>query len=127
MVDPARNARHIVETYWRRPRPATGPPSAPTADDVVYEAPQTRERVRGKAAYVQFNAEYPGDWHLSIERAVGDERYAATWITFDNEGCVETGLCFFELDDDGLISRITDFWPEPYEPPPGRAHLVERW
>jgi hypothetical protein len=21
----------------------------------------------------------------------------------------------------------TDFWPEPYEPPPGREHLVERW
>jgi len=22
---------------------------------------------------------------------------------------------------------VTDFWPEPYEPPPGREHLVERW
>ena len=25
------------------------------------------------------------------------------------------------------ITRITDFWPEPYEPPSGREHLVERW
>jgi len=24
-------------------------------------------------------------------------------------------------------ARVTDFWPEPYEPPPGREHLVERW
>ena len=23
--------------------------------------------------------------------------------------------------------RVTDFWPEPYEPPPGREHLAERW
>ncbi|MGP3959181.1 hypothetical protein ACTWPT_24555 [Nonomuraea sp. 3N208] len=31
-----------------------------------------------------------------------------------------------ELSGRGLISRITDYWPEPYEPPPGREHLVER-
>jgi hypothetical protein len=24
-----------------------------------------------------------------------------------------------------LIARITDFWPEPYDPPAGREHLVE--
>ena len=28
---------------------------------------------------------------------------------------------------DGLITSVTDFWPEPYEPPSGREHLVERW
>ena len=27
----------------------------------------------------------------------------------------------------GLIARVADFWPEPYEPPPGRDHLVERF
>jgi hypothetical protein len=26
-----------------------------------------------------------------------------------------------------LITQVTDFWPESYEPPPGREHLVERW
>lgn len=35
------------------------------------------------------------------------------------------GVTFFELDGD-LISRVTDFWPEPYQPPAGREHLVER-
>ena len=35
-------------------------------------------------------------------------------------------MVFFEFAD-GLITRVTDFWPEPYEPPPGREHLVERW
>jgi ketosteroid isomerase-like protein len=128
MVDDARHARQAVARYWdaaeARDWDAFG---ALLADDVVYEAPQTRERVRGKEAYVRFNVEYPGDWHLRVERAVGDERHAATWITFDNEGTVETGVCFFDLDDDGLIRRITDFWPEPYEPPRGREHLVERW
>jgi hypothetical protein len=35
-------------------------------------------------------------------------------------------MAFFEFTD-GLITGVTDFWPEPYEPPPGREHLVERW
>jgi hypothetical protein len=35
-------------------------------------------------------------------------------------------MAFFEIAD-GLIVRVTDFWPEPYEPPPGREHLAERW
>jgi hypothetical protein len=26
-----------------------------------------------------------------------------------------------------LVTKITDFWPDPYEPPPGREHLTERW
>ena len=26
----------------------------------------------------------------------------------------------------GLVTRVTDFWPKPYEPPSGREHLVER-
>ncbi len=34
---------------------------------------------------------------------------------------------FFEFDADGLISRVTDFWPEPYDPPERPAGLMERW
>jgi SnoaL-like domain len=97
------------------------------AEHVVYEAPQTRERVRGREAYVRFNAEYPGDWHIVVERAVGDGRHAATWIRFLLDDTEQAGLCFFDLDDVGRIAHLTDFWPVPYEPPPGREHLVERY
>ncbi len=31
-------------------------------------------------------------------------------------------VMFFKFAD-GLIIRVTDFWPEPYEPPPGRKYL----
>ncbi|WP_197686166.1 hypothetical protein [Actinoplanes derwentensis] len=30
------------------------------------------------------------------------------------------------LDTGDRITRITDFWPESYEPPAGREHLTER-
>lgn len=98
------------------------------AEQVVYEAPQSRERVRGRAAYVRYNVEgFPGDWHLTVERIVGEDRHAASWLEFDDPTGPMTGLCFFELDGDDRIARITDFWPEPYQPPADRAHLAEHY
>ena len=36
-----------------------------------------------------------------------------SWIQFTNaDGTVQPGLCFFDLQDDGTIVRITDFWPD---------------
>ena len=97
------------------------------APDVVYELPQTRERIHGRKNYVEFNATYPGDWHLEVVRVIGDERQAVSWTNFRVDGTEQTGLCFFDLDEHGLIKNLTDFWPTPYEPPPGRAHLTERY
>ncbi|CAL9471579.1 hypothetical protein [Streptomyces sp. enrichment culture] len=34
---------------------------------------------------------------------------------------------FFTGDDTGRISAITEFRPEPYDPPAGREHLTERY
>ncbi|MEV1174504.1 nuclear transport factor 2 family protein [Nonomuraea sp. NPDC049784] len=101
--------------------------SALLSDDVVYEMPQTRERIRGKPAFLQFNMEYPGDWHLEVRRVVADGRHAAAWIDARVGGERQDACVWFELSDQGLISRIVDYWPEPYDPPSGREHLVERW
>jgi hypothetical protein len=122
------NAVRAIEAYWAaaNARDWAGF-GALVAPDVVYELPQTRERIRGRERYVRFNAEYPGDWTVEPVRIVGDDRRAASWTRFLVDGAEQTGLCFFDLDGSGLIARITDFWPKPYEPPPGREHLVERY
>ena len=65
---------------------------------------------------------------MTVVRIVGEGRSAASWIQFTNaDGTTQPGLCFFELDADDRIARITDFWPDPYELPAQRAHLVERY
>jgi len=122
-------AQRVVAAYWAaaeaRDWAAFG---ALVAEDVVYEMPQTRERVRGREAYLRFNAEGFGrDWHLTVQRITGADGHAASWIQMADEGECYPGLTFFELGADGLISQITDFWPEPYEPPAGRAQLTERF
>ena len=100
--------------------------AATLAPDVVYELPQTRERVRGREAYVRFNEEFPGDWHVTVRRVVADAAGGVAWTDVAVGEERLTGLHFFTFDDDGLVLRVDDFWPEPYEPPPGRSHLVER-
>ena len=95
--------------------------------DVVYEVPQTRERIRGRDRYLQFNREFPGDWHLSPAVTVADDDHAVVvfrWRVGDAEE--QEAIVVFGFRD-GLIATVTDFWPDPYEPPPGREHLTERW
>jgi predicted ester cyclase len=124
------SAADSVKAYWGAANDRNWDAFAKLLDDnVVYEGPQTRERVRGAANYLRFNIEgFPGDWRLRVHRIVGEGRYAASWIDFTNaDGTTQPGLCFFELNDDGKIARITDFWPDPYELPTQRQHLVERY
>lgn len=123
-------AADVVAAYWAAANARDWAAFAElVAQDVLYEGPQTRERVRGREAYLRFNIEgFRGDWRLEVVRIVGDHRHAASWIEFTNaDGTVQPGLCFFELDERGAIARITDFWPDPYDLPAQRAHLVERY
>ena len=94
--------------------------------DVVYEIPQTRERIRGRDRYVTFNAEFPGDWHIEPQVVLGDGHDGSLLFRWTLDGETALAVAFFEVAD-GLITKVTDFWPDPYEPPPGREHLVERW
>jgi predicted ester cyclase len=122
-------AHEVVAAYWAaaeaRDWNAFG---ALLADDVIYRGPQTREQVRGRDAYIRFNVEgFPYDWHVTVQRIVGEGQRAASWTEFTGPEGTQPGLCFFDLADDGKIAVITDFWPEPYELPVSRAHLVERY
>ena len=94
---------------------------------VVYEVPQTRERIRGRDRYLQFNQEYPGDWHLRLKVSLADNDHGVAWFGWEVDGSDPAdGMAFFTFSD-GQITSVTDFWPEPYDPPQGREHLVERW
>jgi ketosteroid isomerase-like protein len=125
----AGDVRDTVAAYWAaldaRDWDTFG---AVLAEDVVYEVPQTRERVRGRAAFTVFTSDgFPGDWHVTVRRIVASDQDAASEIDFTDAGVSQTGLTFFRFGPDGLISRITDYWPEPYEPPANRAGLAERY
>ncbi|MGA9112681.1 MAG: nuclear transport factor 2 family protein [Candidatus Dormiibacterota bacterium] len=123
------SAQDVVATYWEAADARDWARFGELlVDDVVYEAPQSRERVRGRDAYLRFNAEgFPGEWRIAVDRIVAGERGAVSLIRLTEPSGEQLGICFFDLDEAGRIARIADFWPEPYEPPAGRAHLTERF
>lgn len=120
--------RRTVESFWASAQVGDWSAFAETlAEDVVYTLPQTRERISGRERFVEFNREYPADWHLRIERVVAEPGQVVTWARV-TVGLEEMdAVSFFTGDESGLISAVTDFWPEPYEPPAGRDHLTERY
>ncbi|WP_326579655.1 nuclear transport factor 2 family protein [Streptomyces sp. NBC_00481] len=125
---PRADLRRTVESFWAAAEGRDWAAFAETlAEDVVYELPQTRERIRGRERYVEFNREYPGDWHARIERIVAEPGQVVSRVHV-TVGLEEMyAISFFTGDEDGRIATVTDFWPESYEPPAGREHLVERY
>ena len=79
-------------------------------EDVLYEVPQTRERVRGREAYLDFNQTFPGDWTLQAVRVIADAKRGCAEITFRVADQTMPAIAFFEFQD-GLIVQI------------GRAHV----
>jgi SnoaL-like domain len=115
-----------IETYFQtlNARDWTGF-SATLHEQVLYEVPQTRERVRGREAYLEFNITFPGDWTLETVRVIADDFRGAAEIVLRIDSQVMPALVFFEFLD-GLIVRVTDYWPESYEPPVRVSKFVER-
>jgi ketosteroid isomerase-like protein len=93
------DAHRVVAAYWAAAEARDWDAFAGlVAGDVVYEAPQTRERVRGREAYRRFNAEgFDRGWHLTVERVVGEGRHAASWVEFTDGDDRYPGVCFFDV------------------------------
>ena len=93
--------------------------------EVTYRLPQTREVVRGRDAYLRWNREYPDGWHLRLVEAYGDASGGAARVEVEVDGERVTAIVFVSVEG-GLITEIYDWWPTPYDPPPGREHLATR-
>ena len=121
-------AVEVVREFWRviatNEFTAVG---AVLASEFMLEWPQSRERIRGAERFVRMNAEYPahGRWSFTINRLLGGASEAVSDVTVSDGGQAARAISFFEVSQ-GKIVRLVEFWPEPYQAPPNRAHLVER-
>lgn len=81
-----------------------------------YECPQTREYIEGAVGYLEMFKTWPGEWRAGVEKLICSEKEGLSVIKFLVGKDVMTGLTVFEFTD-GLIAKVTDYWPEEYEPP----------
>ncbi|MBC7941729.1 MAG: nuclear transport factor 2 family protein [Chitinophagaceae bacterium] len=120
------DTRRVVEQHWSTANARDWPGFAALLHpDLVYEVPQTRERVRGAAAYLEFFRTWPGDWRADVKALIVEGEQAVSTIDFAVDGETMTGISFFKLKG-GSILHITDFWPSAYEPPARMTSLIER-
>jgi ketosteroid isomerase-like protein len=97
------------------------------ADDLVVDWPNTRQRIRGRDAYLGFNRAYPEGWTIELVNlivqgaiVVSEVRVPHTELgTFDLVSILEV--------EDGRIVRGREYWmDEVAEPiPPERARWLE--
>jgi len=101
--------------------------AAVLAPEFVVEWPQTQERIRGAERFVRMNVEYParGPWRFTVHRLFGDEREAVSDVAITDGVQQARAISFFEVED-ARVRRLVEWWPEPYEAPANRAHLVEK-
>ncbi len=94
--------------------------------DFVMEWPQSGERIRGAERFARMNAEYPtrGRWSFQVNRLVSDGREVVTQVSVTDGDQRAEPISFFTVVE-GRITRLVEYWPEPFAPAPNRQHLVE--
>ncbi len=126
MLTPA--SAEVVREFWRlmatNDFQSVGAVLSPL---FVLEWPQSNERIRGAELFARMNAEYPAHnrWAFTVNRIVAEELEAVSDVTVTDGVQVARAISFFAIED-GKISRLVEFWPEPFPAPANRAHLVER-
>jgi len=95
------------------------------APDLYYEAPQTREYIESGFGYFEMFKTWPGDWKATIKQLICEDDKAISIIDFAVGDERMTGISIFQIRD-GLICKVTDYWPDPYEPPPRATEHMKR-
>jgi ketosteroid isomerase-like protein len=95
------------------------------ADDAVVEYPQSGERFRGRANIREAEENYPGLPEVAIRRKLVIGDLALVESDLDYQGKPYQEVSIFEFRD-GKITRLTQYFPEPFEAPDSRTRWAER-
>ena len=89
--------------------------------------PQSGERIRGGTNFARMNCEYPtttGRWAFHVNTLVAQGSSVVTQVSVTDGVQFGEPVSFFTVEG-GKITRLIEYWPEPFEPQAGRRHLVE--
>ena len=94
-------------------------------EDAVLEYPQSGERIRGRHNIQASRAVQPNSKRFQVRRIIGrDDLWVTEFILFyDGRPSYSVSVMEFLA---GKVIRETQYFGDPFEPGPSRAHLVER-
>jgi hypothetical protein len=94
-------------------------------EDAVLDYPQSGERLRGRHNIQEGRTVQPNKKRFTVRRIIGG---GDLWITeyiisYDGKPYYVVSIMEFR---EGQVAHETQYFAEPFEPSPSRAHLVER-
>jgi hypothetical protein len=94
-------------------------------EDAVLEYPQSGERIRGRHNIQESRSVQPNKKRFAVQRMIGSGDLWVTEFTLSYDGRPSYVVSIMEFRD-GLVAKETQYFTDPFEPGPSRAHLVER-
>src|ERR1700735_4159468 len=94
-------------------------------EDAVLEYPQSGERLRGRRQIQLSRPAQPNQKRFTVRRIIGagDLWVTEFILTYDGQPSYTVSIMEFL---DGKVARETQYFGDPFQPGPSRAHLVER-
>lgn len=121
------NALELARKYWERMNTndfrAVG---LLISDEFFLDWPQSNERIRGRDNLATMNEQYPahGRWQFIVNRIVGNDSEAVSDVSVTDGTQKARVISFFKIEN-GMISRMVEYWPDDFAAREDRKHLTE--
>ena len=94
-------------------------------EDAVLDYPQSGERIRGRHNIQESRFVQPNKKRFKVQRIIGGGDLWVTEFILSYDGVPSYTVSIMEFRE-GLVAHETQYFADPFEPGPSRAHLVER-
>ncbi len=94
-------------------------------EDAVLHYPQSGERIRGRRNIQESRFVQPNRKRFTVQRMVGSGNLWVTEFVLSYDGKPSYTVSIMEFRD-GKVANETQYFADPFDPAPSRAHLVER-
>jgi hypothetical protein len=94
-------------------------------EDAVLDYPQSGERIRGRRNIQQSRTVQPNRKRFTVRRMIGSGDLWVTEFVLSYDGVPSYTVSIMEFRD-GQVTHETQYFADPFDPAPSRAHLVER-
>ena len=94
-------------------------------EDAVLSYPQSGELIRGRRNIEASRIAQPSQKRFTVRRILGGGDLWITEFVLSYDGKPSYTVSIMEFRD-GRVAHETQYFADPFEPAPSRAHLVER-
>jgi hypothetical protein len=94
-------------------------------EDAVLEYPQSGERLRGRRNIQESRFVQPNKKRFAVRKIAGSGELWITEFILSYDDIPSYAVSIMEFRE-GLVAHETQYFAEPFDPAPSRAHLVER-